>query len=80
MNDGQKRDNSGALFRNDRKTKENQPSHTGIATIGGVDYYISAWVKEGRSGKFFSLAFSKKGDERNAAPPVEDDFDGRPPF
>lgn len=60
-----KRDNSGTLGRNKNKTKETHPSHKGLATIDGVDYWISAWVKEGTDGKFFSLAFEKKDANRN---------------
>jgi len=29
-------------------------------TIAGVEYRISAWVKTGDNGKFFSLAFTPK--------------------
>ena len=57
------RDNSGVLFRETGKTNEKAPDYKGKATIGGVEYRISAWVKEGRSGgKFLSLAF--EGQER----------------
>jgi len=60
------RDNSGSLFRNDRATSDRHPTHKGKATIGGVDYWVSAWVKEaGQNSKnpgarFFSLAFEPK--------------------
>lgn len=56
----EQRDNSGSLFLNDRKEKETHPSHTGTALIDGVEYYISAWVKEGNNKKFFSMAFKPK--------------------
>jgi hypothetical protein len=53
----EKRDNSGALFTNDKREKETHPHYQGKATIGGVDYYVSAWVKDGQKGKFQSLSF-----------------------
>lgn len=56
----EKRDNSGTLSRNTKKVTFQQPDHRGQATIGGVDYWISAWVKEGEYGRFFSLAFQPK--------------------
>jgi cytochrome b involved in lipid metabolism len=61
----QQRDNSGTLGSNRRKEKETHPSHTGQCTIDGVSYWISAWVKEGPTGKFFSLSFKPK-DNGNA--------------
>ena len=53
------RDNSGTLGRNDRATTDKHPSHKGKARIAGVDYWISAWVKEAKAtgSKFFSLSF-----------------------
>lgn len=62
----EKRDNSGTLSRNTKKVTVQQPDHRGRATIDGVDYWISAWVKEGEYGRFFSLAFQRQ-DEADKA-------------
>lgn len=56
----EQRDNSGTLFRNERREKDNQPHATGTAVIDGVEYFVSAWTKEGQKGKFQSLAFKRK--------------------
>ena len=53
----EKRDNSGALFTNDKREKETHPHYQGKATIGGLEYYVSSWVKDGQKGKFQSLSF-----------------------
>ncbi len=56
----EQKDNSGALFRNERKDKDSHPDYTGNALIDGREYWISAWLKDGKSGKFFSFAFKPK--------------------
>ncbi len=56
-----KKDNSGALFINDRKEKETHPDLKGSAVINGVDYWISSWDNETKDGKqYLSLAFTEK--------------------
>ncbi len=62
----EKRDNSGALFKAKANENPKWPQYEGSVTVAGVDYWISAWVKEGKAGKFFSLAFKPK--ERREAP------------
>ena len=55
--------NSGALFPNDRKTKASHPDYKGSMTdASGQEFWISAWVKQGKKGEFLSLAFEKKED------------------
>ena len=56
----------GVLFKNDRKERDNHPDYKGSAEIDGVEFWISAWIKEGQKGKFMSLAFTEK--EERAAP------------
>ncbi len=60
MSDFKQRDMSGVLFKNDRKEKDSHPNAKGTALIDGVEYYISAWTKEGQKGKFQSLSFERK--------------------
>ncbi len=59
-NDRQNRDNSGVLFKSDKRENERAPHYRGNITVGGQDYWLSAWVKEGKSGKFMGLAVSPK--------------------
>lgn len=59
-NKAMQRDNSGVLFSNDKKDNERAPHYKGNITVDGKDYWLSAWVKEGKSGKFMGLAVSPK--------------------
>jgi hypothetical protein len=57
-----KKDNSGVLFKNDKIENERSPNYKGNITVDGKDYWLSAWIKEGKSGKFMGLAVSPKED------------------
>jgi hypothetical protein len=50
----------GVLFKNDRKEKDTHPDYKGSAEIGGVEYWLSAWIKTSAKGKFMSLSFTEK--------------------
>jgi len=51
----------GALFKNNKRTKDTQPEYTGTCEINGQEFWISAWVKESKNGqKFFSMAYTPK--------------------
>jgi hypothetical protein len=53
--------NSGTLFKNDMEGKsENFPPYSGTLNVDGQEFWVSAWVKEGQKGKFFSLAVKPK--------------------
>lgn len=53
--------NSGILKRNPSRTKETHPHYKGGAEVGGVSYWISAWIKQKDDGSsFMSLSFEPK--------------------
>lgn len=55
----EQRDNSGALFKNEKKTESKHPDYQGDCLVNGVKMRMSAWLKESNGRKFMSLAFSE---------------------
>lgn len=53
------KEGSGSLFKNTRKTSETHPDYTGSMMVNGKEHWLSAWVKEGKNGKFFSVSLGK---------------------
>lgn len=75
------KDNSGILFKNDRKEKDSQPDRTGSAMIDGREFWVSGWVKNGNKGPFMTLAFKPKdGKEQRPAPVRQAPADIKPPL
>ena len=59
--------NSGNMFKNDRKSKTEHPDITGSALVGGLEYYVSGWRKNGQKGDFYSLSFRPKDSSAAAS-------------
>jgi hypothetical protein len=58
--------NRGMLTRNDKQGNEARPDYRGSINVAGVEYWLSAWIKEGREGtklagqKYMSLSVQPK--------------------
>ena len=81
----EKPDNSGALFKNDRRETDKQPHYTGEVRVEGVDYRISARLNESQKGvKYMGLKLTAKDDMPGQKPPEAAeppaDFDDDLPF
>ena len=86
--------NRGVLFKNDRKEKDTHPNMKGSINVEGVEYWVSAWTKDGQNGKFISLSLTPKEQtqtaaqvaqksappQRQQAAPVAQDLDDDIPF
>jgi hypothetical protein len=64
--------NRGVLFRNDRKETDNHPDYKGSVNVGGEEFWLSAWINEGKPGskmegqKYMSLSVQPKTYETGA--------------
>lgn len=68
--------NTGVLFKNDRKESEKQPDYKGEAELDGTAYWMSAWIKKStKTGKpFMSFAFTPKQPQAKPDIPPLGDF------
>lgn len=82
----EQKDNSGSLFKNERREKDTHAHARGSALIDGVSYFVDAWTNTDKNGnKYQSLKFKRK--DTQAAPasnnwqsPPLDDLDDEVPF
>jgi hypothetical protein len=84
MAEYQQRDNSGVLFKNDKKTKDTDPNAKGEAMVNGVMCWVSAWTNKDKNGNpYQKLSFTPKDDRPAQAKPAQQpapEFDDDVPF
>lgn len=79
----EQRDNSGALFKNDKKESDNHPDYRGPCVVNGTELEVSAWLKTSKDGKtkYMSLSFkppfkrSRQAGDDDTAPRGKGKFD-----
>jgi len=60
------KENTGSLFKNDRREKDTHPHAKGTALIDGVEYWVDAWTNEDRNGnKYQALKFKPKEQQQS---------------
>ena len=65
----EKKDMSGSLFANKKKTRDSDPNAKGDCLIDGVEYWISAWTNTAKSSgeRYQALKFTRKDAPSNQA-------------
>lgn len=65
---------SGVLYKNDNPKSEKHPQYSGSLNVGGVEYFLDAWVNEGKPGskmegrKYFKVKVKAKSGTTASAP------------
>jgi hypothetical protein len=58
------KDNSGAVFMNEKRESDRHPLLKGSAMVDGRFYNLAVWGKVSKSGvKYWSLSFKKKEED-----------------
>ena len=67
------KENYGALFKNDNKSKDSQPDYTGRVNVEGAEYQLAGWIKESKAGNtYLSLKVSDATDFEKKDIPKKD--------
>ena len=74
------KEGSFSLFKNTRITTDKHPDYTGSVMINGKERWLSAWVKEGPKGKFFSGSIGDIKQPVGFKPKGEDEMPDDVPF
>ena len=77
----EKRDNSGSMFKNNRKRQDSDANLTGSIMVGGQEYWINGWTKTKDDGeKWISLSVRLKQNQTSAPQPKQVAEDTDIPF
>ena len=61
------KENTGVLFKNNKKTDDKQPDYTGNILVGTTEMRLAGWIKEGKTGKFLSLKISEQNAKQETS-------------
>ena len=54
------KENTGSLFKNEKKNSEKHPDYTGNCKVNGVMMAVAGWIHKSKSGKnYMALKFSE---------------------
>lgn len=66
----QQKDNSGVLFKNDKRESDNHPNYKGSAMVDGSEYWLSAWVNKSKNGQMYmSVSLTPRDNQQQQSQP-----------
>jgi uncharacterized protein (DUF736 family) len=75
------KNNSGAIFKNDKKTSEKAPDYKGKVNVNGKEMEISLWFKTSQKGtQYFSAAFQEPFKKENQVMTKPNNYDTHQEF
>jgi uncharacterized protein (DUF736 family) len=84
MSTYEQKDGNGSLFKNNEKEAETHADYRGSIKIGGVEYWLNAWIKKSAKGTTYMSLSAKPKEARPAEParqaPPPDFDDSEIPF
>ena len=69
------KDGQGSLFKVKEKKNENGPDYEGKCLVGGVNYRIAGWIKQGPKAKWMSLKIDLPLSHRTQDGKIDPDGD-----
>jgi len=76
----QHKENSGSLFKNEKKISDSHPDLTGEIMVNGKLHFLSAWRKEGKKGPYYSVSIGKEKIPQGFKPAGSDEITNSDPF
>jgi hypothetical protein len=72
----QTKPNTGALFRDERKSSETDRDYNGTLDINGTEYWLSGWIKQSKKTgkKYLSIAVKSKDAPTQSKPAFDDEI------
>jgi uncharacterized protein (DUF736 family) len=72
------KDNTGVLFKNEKREGRQDPDYRGSALVDGKEYWLSAWINTAKKDNSKYMAIKLKAKEEARAP-VQNEFEKRYP-
>jgi len=72
----QQKNNSGSLFKNDKKQSDKHPDYKGTAIVDGVNKNIAAWIKTSQTGKKYMSLSIQDPQPKSGFDTIKDDQSG----